>query len=88
MMDSVIMQERIGQLCGQFKLPTMGAKTVARFTAAGHGDALPIFLEVLERVDIQSATVRCPIGFSAASCLDFTHFKPRKRERLQLNGTG
>ena len=35
MMDSVIMQERIGQLCGQFKLPTMGAEAVARFTAAG-----------------------------------------------------
>ena len=49
MMDSVIMQERIGQLCGQFKLPTMGAEAVARFTAAGHGDALPIFLEVLEQ---------------------------------------
>ena len=42
------MQERIGQLCHQFKLPTMGAQSVSRFTAAGHGDALPIFLEVLE----------------------------------------
>ena len=43
------MQERIGQLCGQFKLPTMGAQSVARFTAAGHGDALATFLEVLEQ---------------------------------------
>ena len=49
MMDTVIMQERIGQLCGQFKLPTMGAQSVARFTAAGHGDALATFLEVLEQ---------------------------------------
>ena len=24
MMDTVIMQDRIGQLCHQFKLPTMG----------------------------------------------------------------
>ena len=38
--DTSVMQERIGQLCGQFKLPTMGAQSVARFTAAGHGDAL------------------------------------------------
>ena len=38
------MQERIGQLCGQFKLPTVAAKTVARFSAAGHGEALPTFL--------------------------------------------
>ena len=49
MMDTSVMQERIGQLCGQFKLPTVAAETVARFTAAGHGDALPTFLEVLEQ---------------------------------------
>ena len=44
-----VMQERIGQLCHRFKLPTVAAEAVARFTAAGHGDALPTFLEVLER---------------------------------------
>ena len=49
MMDTSVMQDRIGQLCGQFKLPTMGAQSVARFTAAGHGDALATFLEVLEQ---------------------------------------
>ena len=49
MTDTSVMQDRIGQLCGQFKLPTMGAQSVARFTAAGHGDALPILLEVLEQ---------------------------------------
>ena len=43
------MQERIGQLCHQFKLPTLGTQSVARFTAAGHGDALSTFLEVLEQ---------------------------------------
>ena len=49
MIDTSVMQDRIGQLCGQFKLPTMGAQSVARFTAAGHGDALATFLEVLEQ---------------------------------------
>ena len=49
MTDTSVMQERIGQLCYQFKLPTMGNQSVARFTAAGHGDALPTFLEVLEQ---------------------------------------
>ena len=34
MMDTSVMQERIGQLSGQFKLPTVGAQSVARFTAA------------------------------------------------------
>ena len=43
------MQGRIGDLFGQFKLPTVGAQSVDRFTAAGHGDALPTFLEVLEQ---------------------------------------
>ena len=47
--DTSVMQERIGQLCHQFKLPTMSAQSVARFTAAGHGDALSTFLEVLEQ---------------------------------------
>ena len=49
MTDTSVMQDRIGQLCGQFKLPTVAAETVARFTAAGHGDALATFLEVLEQ---------------------------------------
>ena len=49
MTDTSGMQDRIGQLCGQFKLPTVGAQSVTRFTAAGHGDALATFLEVLEQ---------------------------------------
>ena len=48
MTDTAVMQERIGQLCHQFKLPSMAAQSVSRFTAAGHGDALETFLEVLE----------------------------------------
>ena len=49
MTDTVAIQERIGELCHQFRLPTMGAQSVARFTAAGHGDALETLLEVLEQ---------------------------------------
>ena len=48
MTDTGVIQKRIGELCHQFKLPIMGARSVSRFTAAGHGDALPTFLEVLE----------------------------------------
>ena len=36
-------------MCHQFRLPTMGAQSVARLTAAGHGDALETLLEVLEQ---------------------------------------
>jgi DNA replication protein DnaC len=43
-----ITTERISELCAQFKLPTVGAEAVNRFTRAGHADALESLLEVLE----------------------------------------
>ena len=49
MMDANAIQGRIGELCHQFRLPTMGAQSVSRFTEAGHGDALHPSLEVLEQ---------------------------------------
>ena len=49
MMEANDIQVRIGELCHQFRLPTMGAQSVSRFTAAGHGDALETLLEVLEQ---------------------------------------
>ena len=42
-------KERIGQLCSEFKLPTVGAEAGPRFTAAGHMDALVTLVEVLEQ---------------------------------------
>ena len=33
--------ERIRELCRQFRLPTLAAETVGRFSDAGHADALP-----------------------------------------------
>ena len=41
--------ERIRQLCRQFKLPTLAAETVGRFSEAGHADALETLLEVMEQ---------------------------------------
>ena len=49
MTDTTAINDRIGELCHQFRLPTMGAQSVARFTAAGHGAALETLLEVLEQ---------------------------------------
>ena len=49
MTDTTVINDRIGELCHQFRLPTMGKQSVARFTAAGHGDALETLLEVLEQ---------------------------------------
>jgi DNA replication protein DnaC len=39
---------RIGGLLASFKLPTMAAELVPRFTAAGRADVLPLVAEVLE----------------------------------------
>ena len=49
MLDANAIRVRIGELCHQFRLPTMGAQSVSRFTDAGHGDALETLLEVLEQ---------------------------------------
>ena len=39
--DPSVMQDRIGQLYREFKLPTMGAQSVVRFTEAGHDHPCP-----------------------------------------------
>ena len=41
--------DRIRQLCREFKLPTLAAETVTRFDEAGHADALPTLVEVMEQ---------------------------------------
>ena len=41
--------ERIRELCRQFRLPTLAAETVDRFSEAGHEAALPTLVEVLEQ---------------------------------------
>ena len=63
--------ERIRELCREFKLPTLAAETVGRFSEAGHADALPTLMEVLEqeaedrrirRVDRLRRASRLPAG--------------------------
>ena len=41
--------ERVRELCRQFKLPTLAAETIGRFSEAGHADALVTLVEVLEQ---------------------------------------
>ena len=88
MTDTSVMQDRIGQLCGQFKLPTMGAQhSVARFTAAGHGDALPILLEVLEQEaeDRRHRRINRPApGVQAAQCRQDLGLEDFEHDRMPL----
>ena len=41
--------DNIRELCRQFKLPTLAAETVGRFSQAGHADALVTLVEVMEQ---------------------------------------
>ena len=41
-------QARMAELLTRFKLPTVSAEVIRRFTDAGRADALPVLLEVLE----------------------------------------
>ena len=41
--------ERVRELCREFKLPTLAAETVGRFSEAGQADALATLVEVLEQ---------------------------------------
>ena len=64
-------QERIAQLCGEFRLPTVAAEVVPRFQASDHGAALATLLEVFEleasdrrqrRVDRLRRAAKLPAG--------------------------
>ena len=44
--------------------------------------------DVLDLYQPEYNPERPVVCFDETSRLDFTHFKQRKRERLQLNGTG
>ena len=77
MLEANAIEVRIGELCHQFRLPTMGAQSVSRFTATGHGDALETLLEVLEqeaedrrqrRIGRLRTASRLPAGKTHALC--------------------
>ena len=82
--------ERIRELCREFKLPTLASETVGRFSAAGHADALPTLVEVLEqeaedrrirRVDRLRRASKLPAGKTWDT---FEHERAPVRLRQQL----
>ena len=82
--------ERIRELCREFRLPTLAAETVDRFSDAGHADALPTLVEVLEqeaedrrirKVDRLRRASRLPAGKTWDT---FEHERAPVRLRQQL----
>ncbi len=84
--------ERIRELCRQFRLPTLASETVGRFSEAGHADALPTLVEVLEqeaedrrirRVDRLRRASKLPAGKTWDT---FEHERAPVKLRQQLEG--
>ena len=82
--------ERVRELCKQFRLPTLAAETVDRFSDAGHADALPTLMEVLEqeaedrrirRVDRLRRASKLPAGKTWDT---FEHERAQVKLRQQL----
>ncbi len=82
--------DRISQLCREFKLPTLAAEMVGRFSDAGHADALETLVEVLEqeaedrrirRVDRLRRASKLPAGKTWDT---FEHERAPVRLRQQL----
>ena len=73
--------ERVRELCRQFKLPTLAAETVGRFSDAGHTDALVTLVEVMEQ-EAEDRRVRrvdrLRRGVEAAGWQDLGHLRARQ----------
>ena len=86
--------ERVRELCRQFKLPTLAAEAVGRFSEAGHADALLTLVEVMEqeaedrrirRVDRLRRTSKLPAGKTWET---FEHDRTPVQLRQQLERLG
>jgi DNA replication protein DnaC len=89
-------QERIAQLCGEFRLPTVAAEVVPRFQASDHGAALATLLEVFEleasdrrqrRVDRLRRAAKLPAG-KTWEALDLTRLPVKLQQQLEELATG
>ena len=93
---SVPPQERIAQLCAEFRLPTVAAEVVPRFQASDHGAALATLLEVFEleasdrrqrRVDRLRRAAKLPAG-KTWDTLDRTRLPIKLQQQLDELATG
>jgi DNA replication protein DnaC len=93
---SVPPQERIAQLCAEFRLPTVAAEVVPRFQASDHGAALATLVEVFEleasdrrqrRVDRLRRAAKLPAG-KTWDTLDRTRLPIKLQQQLDELATG
>jgi DNA replication protein DnaC len=89
-------QERIAQLCAEFRLPTVAAEVVPRFQASDHSAALATLLEVFEleagdrrqrRVDRLRRAAKLPAG-KTWETLDRTRLPVKLQQQLEELATG
>ena len=89
-----LVEERIKELCIEFKLPTLASETVDRFREAGHDHALTTLVEVMEqeaedrrirRVDRLRRASKLPAGKTWDT---FVHDRAPVKLRQQLERLG
>ncbi len=89
-------QERIAQLCAEFRLPTVAAEVVPRFQASDHSAALATLIEVFEleasdrrqrRVDRLRRAAKLPAG-KTWETLDRTRLPVKLQQQLDELATG
>jgi DNA replication protein DnaC len=89
--DITEIAERIADLLGTFKLPTLSEELVPRFTQAGRADVLPLVLDVLEleesdrrerRTDRLRRASRLPPAKTLAT-LDDTHLPRQLMQQIK-----
>ncbi|MEO1914748.1 MAG: IS21-like element helper ATPase IstB [Myxococcales bacterium] len=93
---TTVVQERIEALCGEFRLPTIGAEVVRRFQADKHGPALKTLLAVFEleagdrrqrRVDRLRRAAKLPAGKTWES-LDLDRLPAKLQQQLEELASG
>ena len=94
--DEAVSHERLIELCGDFKLPTLASELVKRLLAAGHAMMLPLLVEIFEleaqdrlerRIDRLRRASRLPPGKTLAT-LDQTRLPRPLVDKLRALATG
>lgn len=91
--DALMLGQRLGELCAEFRLPTLAAEFVPRVLQAGHADLLPLLTEIFEleagdrrerRVDRLRRASHLPPGKTFATLDDTRLNRPLSQKLREL----
>ena len=91
--DALMIGQRLGELCAEFRLPTLATEFVPRILEAGHADLLPLLTEIFEleagdrrerRVDRLRRASHLPPGKTFATLDDARLNRPLSQKLREL----